>query len=624
MVPGAIAALAAVLYGWGMRHGALQPYYSAAVRSMASSWHAFIFGGIDPSGSISLDKIPGSFWLQALSLRLFGVHVWAVELPQVLEGVGTVLVLHRLVRDWIGFTAATVAALAFTLTPIVVVLNRDDLPDTLLILLLVLAAEAGLKAARTGNFKTLLLCGLWVALAFQAKMVQAWLVLPALVLPYLVSAPHDAAKRWKHVGAMTLMSVALSLSWVFLVWLTPAADRPYVDATVDNNPFQMVLTYNGFGRFGSASGGESAIIAAGAPADGLGWRTLLAHAYAPQITWLLPFAVIALAVGIAQRRGLPRTSPVRAGYLLWGAWLVIHLGLFSVTSTFHGYYTGVLAPSIAALTGAGVVHLWITYANSRRAWWILPAAVAVSTAWAVYLGLRYRGFLPWLPPLVIVFGLGAAFALVVGRRTLSARTQGGIDNATIADERAGPGVRAGISMLVALAVACFALLLSPAAWGISALDPVYASTGGIPLAGPVSALYHSVVVKHQPLPRPYTFGLLTGRSGKLLTYLEEHHGTEEYLVATQSAEPAEPLLRRRVGPVLVMGGFTGLTPFPTGRQFASLVADGEVRFALLTENKHANAAAVWIRSNCAHVDPRFYREQTDNMLKLYDCRPTTS
>lgn len=624
VAPAAIALVAAVLYGWGMRHGALQPYYSAAVRSMAGSWRAFAFGGVDPSGSISMDKIPGSFWLQALSLRLFGVHVWAAELPQVLEGIGTVLVLHRLVRQWIGYTAATIAALAYALTPIVVVLNRDDLPDTLLILLLVLAADAALKATRTGRLKTLLLCGVWVGLAFQAKMVQAWLVLPALLLPYLISAPLATARRWAHVGWMGLVTIAVSLSWTTLVWLTPAADRPYVDATVDNNPFQMVLVYNGFGRFSSAGGGEAAIIAAGAPADGLGWRTLLSHAYAPQITWLLPFALIALVTGLQQRMRLPRTSPVRAGYLLWGTWLLIHLVLFSTTGTFHGYYTAVLAPAIGALTGAGVVHLWIMYASRSRAWWLLPAAIALSTAWAVYLGLRYRGFAPWLPPLVVVLGLGSAIALLIGRRGMAAPERGGIDNAAIAQERSRPGVRAGISMLTAVAVACAALLASPTAWGVSTLNPAYASSSGIPLAGPVSAVYRSVVLKHHALAKPYTFGTLTGRSGKLLTYLREHHGTEKYLVATQSAEPAEPLLRRAAGSVLVMGGFTGLTPFPTDGQFAAMVADGEVRFALLTRKKHANAAVAWISANCMHVDPHFYREQTDSMLELYDCRPTTS
>ncbi len=623
-VPTTIAIIAAVLYGWGMRHGALQPYYSAAVRSMAGSWRAFIFGGIDPSGSISMDKIPGSFWLQALSLRLFGVHVWAAELPQVIEGVCTVLVLYRLVREWLGYAAATIAALAFALTPIVVVLNRDDLPDTLLILLLVLAAEAALKAMRTGQLRTLLLCGVWVGLAFQAKMVQAWLLLPAFLLPYLIAAPLTAAKRWAHVGLTTLSAIAISLSWTLVVWLTPVADRPYTDATVDNNPFQMVLVYNGFGRFGSAGGGEAAIITAGAPADGLGWRTLLSISYAPQITWLLPFALIALVTGIQQRTRLPRTSQVRAGYVLWGVWLLVYLVLFSTTGTFHGYYTAALAPAIAALTGAGVVHLWTIYANSRYAWWLLPAAIAVSTGWAVYLGLRYRGFLPWLPPLVVVLGLGAAITLLVGRRGMSASGRGGIENAVIAEERTRPGIRAGISVLTAMAVACVALLLSPAAWGISSLNPAYASSSGVPLAGPVSAVYRSVVLKHQKLPAPINFNHLSGRSGKLLTYLREHHGTEKYLVATQSAEPAEPLLRDAAGSILIMGGFTGLTPFPTSPQFASLVADGEVRFALLAKNKRTNAAVGWIKSNCFHVDPHFYREQTDVMLQLYDCRPTTS
>jgi len=144
--PWIIAALAGLCYAWGIGHGQLQPYYAAAVRSMSLGWKAFFFGGLDPSAAISLDKTPGAFWLQALSVRMFGPHAWAVDLPQVLEGMAAVLVLHRIVHEWAGQAAAALAALALTATPIVVALDRDDLPDTLLILLLLLAALDVLRA----------------------------------------------------------------------------------------------------------------------------------------------------------------------------------------------------------------------------------------------------------------------------------------------------------------------------------------------------------------------------------------------------------------------------------------------------------------------------------------------
>ena len=80
----------------------LESFYGAAVRSMGSNWKDFFFGAVDPAGTVSLDKLPGAFWVQALSVRVFGFHYWAVVLPQVVAGVLTVLVLYRAVRRLAG------------------------------------------------------------------------------------------------------------------------------------------------------------------------------------------------------------------------------------------------------------------------------------------------------------------------------------------------------------------------------------------------------------------------------------------------------------------------------------------------------------------------------------------
>ena len=68
-------------YGWQANRDMLEIYYAAAVRSMSMSWHDFIFGGFDPVGTVSLDKLPGAFWLQALAVRAFGVHPWVLVAP---------------------------------------------------------------------------------------------------------------------------------------------------------------------------------------------------------------------------------------------------------------------------------------------------------------------------------------------------------------------------------------------------------------------------------------------------------------------------------------------------------------------------------------------------------------
>src|SRR5580698_3822571 len=106
----AIAAVAVVAYGWGMAGASVEPFYGAAARSMSQSWHDFVFGAFDPAGIVTVDKLPGALWVQALSLRVFGFHIWALVLPQVVEGVLTTLVLYRAVRRLAGPAAGLTAA----------------------------------------------------------------------------------------------------------------------------------------------------------------------------------------------------------------------------------------------------------------------------------------------------------------------------------------------------------------------------------------------------------------------------------------------------------------------------------------------------------------------------------
>ena len=138
----AIAALAGLLYAWAVGRDTLEYYYAAADRSMSISWHNFIFGAFDPAGTITVDKLPGALWFQALSVRAFGLHTWSIILPQVIEGILTVLVLYRAVRRLAGPAAGLIAALVLAVSPATVALDRENISDSLLILLLVLAADA--------------------------------------------------------------------------------------------------------------------------------------------------------------------------------------------------------------------------------------------------------------------------------------------------------------------------------------------------------------------------------------------------------------------------------------------------------------------------------------------------
>ena len=107
---GALLLLAGVLNLWALdRNGWANQYYSAAVRSMSTSWHNFLYDSFDPSGLMTVDKPPLALWVQALSARVFGFHSWSILVPQALMGVATVALVYDLTRRLWGRTAGFVA-----------------------------------------------------------------------------------------------------------------------------------------------------------------------------------------------------------------------------------------------------------------------------------------------------------------------------------------------------------------------------------------------------------------------------------------------------------------------------------------------------------------------------------
>ncbi len=197
----AIAAVAALLYAWNITRAGLAPFYSVAVNSMSQSWKAFFYGAFDPRATITIDKLAGSFLPQALSARVFGYHPWSLALPQVIEGVISVLVISRVVRRWAGVVPGLLAAGIFALTPIAASMFGHSMEDGALTMCLVLAADAWQRAVMDARLRSLVWAGVWVGLGFQAKMLQAWIILPALALGYLVSAPARLRRRLWHLGS---------------------------------------------------------------------------------------------------------------------------------------------------------------------------------------------------------------------------------------------------------------------------------------------------------------------------------------------------------------------------------------------------------------------------------------
>ncbi|NEA25609.1 glycosyltransferase family 39 protein, partial [Actinomadura bangladeshensis] len=413
----AILALAAALYGWGLSDaGYANSYYSAAVRSGTESWKAFFFGALDAGSYITVDKPPMALWVMGLSARILGFGTWSLLLPQVIEGVAAVAILYATVRRAFGHAAAVIAAAVLALTPITVAINRDNNPDTLLVLLMVAAAWACQRAIATGRVRPLLLAAFLVGCGFNTKMLQAFLVVPAFALAYLIAARPPIVRRVLHLLAAGAVLAVSSLWWVLAVDLVPARSRPYIGGSTDGTAWDLVIGYNGLGRVLGQNGGRGGPGGGGGFGGQAGAGRLFNDILGGQISWLIPFAVLALAAGLVLLRRRPRTDTGRAALILWGGWLAVHYIVFSFAQgTFHPYYSTAMAPAIAALTGAGTVLLLAAHRRSAAWAWVLPAGIAATGAWAFVLLDRTPDWHPWLRWLVAAATALAAAALVIGR-----------------------------------------------------------------------------------------------------------------------------------------------------------------------------------------------------------------
>lgn len=354
----AILVLATALYAWNMSSVSGNTFYNAAVYSGTKSWKAFFFGALDAGSFITVDKPPFALWVMGLSARVFGYGTWQLMLPMVALGTGSVALLYRMVKRDFGAVAATIAALALTLTPITVAISRDTNPDPVLVFLMLLGAAALMKAVRTGRLLPLVWSGVAIGFAFNTKMMQAYVVLPAFFLVYLWAAPLGLGRRIRNLAVGTVALVVSSAWWMVVVDLVPASSRPYIGGSTDNTVWDLVIGYNGFGRiFGASSsvGSQGNGASFGGEA---GLYRLFNSIMGGQISWLIPFAIVALIGGLVLRGRAPRTDAERAALLLWGGWFVLHYLTFALAEgTFHPYYVTAMAPGIAALAGIGGVML---------------------------------------------------------------------------------------------------------------------------------------------------------------------------------------------------------------------------------------------------------------------------
>jgi len=571
---------------------------------MSLSLHNFFYGAADPWATVSVDKIPGALWVQAISLRIFGFHTWALVLPQVIEGMLTVLVLYRAVRRVAGAGAGLIAAVVLAGSPIVILLDRGNISDSLLIMLLVLAADATIRACQRGRLRSLLWAGALVGLAFQAKMLQAWLVVPALFLAYLVAAPVASfLRRVGHLAASTLVVGAVSLGWMSVVSLIPQSSRPYADGSCDDSLFNQVFSYNGFTRLGAGLANTagcsrpSAYLltlvrysnreSLGTGGIGPSWNRLLQGPFGHDAAWLLLSAVVAAVWLFVLARSAPRTDIRRAAVLLWSVWLLVTYGFFSGGQFLNSYYLAALIPAVAALCGMGGLAAW-----ERRRLPAVRAALAVLTVATVAVTIAlvpdYVGVRAWVVGSAVMVGL---LAVVV----LAGSLLGGHDSVWALG--VGPAL-AAVAMLLGSFWASAVVVQAR----LSPFDSPYAPAS-------VNANTQTAAANFPVFAQGLHDFVDTVPQGTAVDVFETSRTTGYYILATGRE-------------FLPIGGFTGAVPSPTLPVFMRLVAEGRVqRVTVVTKPLTNEPVLRWVVAHCSRLGPAGYDADAQATSTAFNCGP---
>lgn len=622
-------------------------YYTAAVTSMLQSWHNFFYASFDPAGYVTVDKPPVTFWVQTIFAYIFGVHGWSVVLPQALAGVGSVLLMYILVKPTFGKTAARLTSLITACTPIAVAVSRTNNIDSLLVFALLLGTWMLFRGIRDQKPAWVLGAFAMIGVGFNMKMLQAYMVVPAFYLFYLLAFRSEWKKKLAVLAAATIVLAGVTVSWAVVVDTIPQENRPYIGGSQTNSVLELAFGYNGIARLkgmnrggmgpgampderqmqqdegarqempqdgnnmpdqqqmpqdgnngpggfgpdgnegqGPMPGGDGPPGQEGGGMFGTGQAgplRLFQSELSGQASWLLPFVAFA---GVGLLAGLRRRKPLtdkQKETLFWLAWLLPAMAFFSVAGFFHHYYLIMLAPPIAALAGAGWVELWNQY-RDKEGWKRWLLPAGLLTTTAFELYVLQ----PYQKQIDMGWsiGIGAAgigLSLVL---FLAAKKEKLTTIAAVA------------GMLV--------LLVAPLYWAATPL--LYGDNSMLPQAG----------LKQQGFGQRQGMGggPDAGINDKLLEYVTKHNTEETYLFATTDSHTAQSYIIETGKAVMAMGGFSGSDPILSVEKLKQMVDNKEVKYFLIPSSGSGRGGGGssevmdWIRANSTEVPKEEWQSDT--------------
>lgn len=613
--------------------GYANQYYAAGVKSMTMSFKNFFFVSFDPASFVSIDKPPIGFWIQAISAKIFGFSSWSILAPQALAGVISVALIYIIVKRSFGSAAGLISALCLAVTPVFVAVSRNNTIDNLLVMTLLFACLALTKAVEKGKTKYLFISLALVGVGFNIKMLQAYMIVPALYITYLLSNTVSLKKRLIQLTCGTVILLAVSLSWAIAVDLVPAADRPFVGSSTNNTVMELIVGHNGLERLGLGSSGNGINGSSstsqqgqpnqgmpGNPPDGQGMpggpfdgngkrddgmgapggggnggtfggqekagftRLFSQNSLSDQIIWLFPLAIFGFVAAAIKEKFRSPFNKKHLSLLLWIVWLLPEFIYFSFTKgLFHPYYLTMLAPPIAALAGIGIVSMWELYKEGGLKSWILPAAlIADGLTQALILSYYYTtsSITKYIMAALVMLCFVSSIWLII---------------ANIFNKRGQEVKESNIKLKKTLiSIALAGLLIAPTIWSGTAI--FYQASGTFPSAGLELASSRGMG----------NFNPGMGNSNndsteKLVKYLKSNITTEKYLVAVPSAmNYASDIIIKTGEPVIALGGFSGSDKILTLDQFKKLISSGELRYAIVDGNGGqggSNEITNWVKQN---------------------------
>jgi 4-amino-4-deoxy-L-arabinose transferase-like glycosyltransferase len=651
------------------QNGYANIFYSAGVKSMLRSWHNFLFVSFDPGGLVTVDKPPLALWVQALSAKIFGFSPLSLLLPEAIVGVLAVAALYWVMAPRFGAWAAVAGALTLAVFPSFVAVSRENGVDPVLILLLILACGAGLRACETGRWRTLVGCGVLIGLAFNTKTLAAYLVVPPIALAFFVCAPGGVPRRISQIAVAAVAMLVVSFAWIAFVELTPASQRPYVGSSTNNTELGLTFEYNGFGRVeGQAGGPNSVVVRPGAYVPAARERAVAAKAaksippasssaheptptlkpivtkgrekdpipfggppgplrlfhvgLGDQAGWMLPFALfgllgLALLILCNHRRKMPRERPAveeetdadgepTAPVPPPGRRRSISdRSRLAAVLVLGGWF---LVEAVVLSLSKGIVHPYYVSALG-------PGTGAMAGAGAVAFAELARGRDPRR-----IVGLALTACAVVA----TVAVQVVLLHREHYMEWFVPvllgGTAVGLCALLALrrlavpAVAFTFLLLLVAPTAYSATTWLAPAEGTFPAAGP----------RHDPGPGAYGVNARDeGIDRALADYVSTHDPGTRWALLTVASDTASPMMLFGLD-AGALGGYSGTDPAVDGPQLARLVANREARYVLLGGEyslRGGNLATHAVLRACTELAPSVWHSPVPYPygLALFDC-----